>query len=301
MTAAARPLYSRVPSLACVVVGGDDAEDFLRRQLTQNPPADETRFARVAWSDAKGRVRALFDVARLDGGFLLVAERDGLENVLAKLRMFVLRSRVELSLDESLAVAGIVGDSAADLESIGIDVGAETGDARRTDALLALRAGPALVRLIGPVAALDAVGSSLEPASPESIDLAEVRLGLPRVAALPERYVPQMLNLDRLDAISFTKGCYPGQEVITRLHHRGEVKRRVCRYVSPITDAPAPDTPLLDERGETIGEVVRGARAGDGRVELLAVVRLDAADGPVLVGTVDGPRLERAPLPGEPA
>lgn len=302
MTPAVRPLYSRVPSLAVVAVRGADAEDFLRRQLAQNPPADETRFARAAWSDAKGRVRAVFDIARAGDGFVLVAERDGLESVLAKLRLYVLRSRIELSVDESLAVAAIAGETAADLESAGIDIGAEPGDARRTGSVLALRVGPSLVRLVGSVTALDEIGSKLEPASPEGIDLAEIRLGLPRVHALPERYVPQMLNLDRLDAVSFTKGCYPGQEVITRLHHRGEVKRRVCRYVGRITaEPPAPDTPLLDERGETIGEVLRAARAADGRIELLAVVRLDAADGPVLVGAVDGPRVERAPLPGEPS
>src|SRR5690606_6084337 len=279
MTTAARSTYSKVPSLACVVVRGADAEDFLRRQLTQEPPADETRFVRAAWSDAKGRVRAIFEVVRRADGLLLVAERDGLENMLAKLRLFVLRSRVELSIDESLEVAAIVGETAADLERAGIDIGAEPGDARRTGSVLALRVGPSLVRVVGPAAALDVLGTALAPTSPDSVDVAEIRLGLPRVAALPERYVPQMLNLDRLGAVSFTTGCYPGQEVIARLYHLGEVKRRVCRYVGPIDAPPAPDTPLVDERGGTIGEVVRAARGADGRVELLAVVRLDAADG----------------------
>lgn len=298
MTPAARTLYARVPSLACVAVSGDDAADFLRRQLTQNPPADESRFARAAWSDAKGRVRALFDVARSADRFLLVAERDGLESVLAKLRLFVLRSRVELAIDERLAVGALVGD--AGFDAIGIDVGAEIGDARRAGELLTLRTGPTLVRLIGPVAALDAFGAAFEPASPEAIDLAEIRLGLSRVAPLPERYIPQMLNLDRLDGVSFTKGCYPGQEVIARAHHLGSVKRRICRYVGADAGrAPEPDTPLVDEQGETIGEVVRSARDPEGGVELLAVVRVDAADGPLFLGAVGGARVERAPLPYE--
>src|SRR5690606_31497150 len=104
MTPAARPREARAPAPAWVAGSRDDAAAVPRRQRTRNPPADESRFARAAWSDAKGRVRALFDVARSADRFLLVAERDGLESVLAKLRLFVLRSRVELAIDERLAV-----------------------------------------------------------------------------------------------------------------------------------------------------------------------------------------------------
>ncbi len=63
--------------------------------------------------------------------------------------------------------------------------------------------------------------------------LADIAAGLPQVyAATSEHFVAQMLNLDCIDAVSFTKGCYTGQEVVARAHYRGRVKRRMQRFVT---------------------------------------------------------------------
>lgn len=291
--------YSRTAALTCVIARGDDAADFLRRQLTEDPPDAADRFATAAWNDAKGRVRALFDVVRDDGGnFLLIAERDGLEDVLAKLRMFVLRSRVELTAADDIAVASIIGATEGGLDELGVALGASPGSAVYADGVAWMRLGPQLVRVVGPEEQLNRIGQALSPTTPERIDLEEIRLGLPRVAAVAERYVPQMLNLDRLGAVSFTKGCYPGQEVVARLHHLGSVKRRLCRFVGGDAAAslPVPGTPLVDNGGREVGQVVRAAPA-DQEIELLAVAQLDAADGPLFLNAPGGAPLVRAPLP----
>src|SRR5690606_30994515 len=103
-------------------------------------------------------------------------------------------------------------------------------------------------------------------------ELAAVRAGLPAIGArLAGEYVAQMLNLDVLGAISFTKGCYPGQEIVARAHHLGAVKRRMRRYAAAGAPVPAPGDPIVDAAGAHRGEVIRASRA-DGGVELLAVV-----------------------------
>jgi tRNA-modifying protein YgfZ len=297
------PMYCRVPALACVVVRGADAEDFLRRQLTQNPPGSgERRFVLAAWNDAKGRVRALFLVARLGDELLLVAERDGVDAVLAKLRMFVLRSAVELVETDGLEVAAVLGDAAPFVATRGIGALAERCAARDTEGLLWLRLGPQLLRVIGAPGDLDRLGQSLEPAPADRVELAEIRLGLPRLgSALAEQYVPQMLNLDRLGAVAFDKGCYPGQEVVARLHHLGSVKRRLQRFIGSdlAAAAPPPGTPLVDARGAAVGEVLRAARS-DGELELLAVAQLDAASHTLFLGAEGGPPLRTTPLPYDP-
>src|SRR5690606_24255140 len=104
-------LYCQVPWLCCVRVRGADAYDFLQRQLTNNPPATSDRFVLAAWNDAKGRVRSLFRVVRGGDGPLLVAERDGIDAVLAKLRIFVLRSDVAFEKSDDLEVGAVLGDS----------------------------------------------------------------------------------------------------------------------------------------------------------------------------------------------
>jgi folate-binding Fe-S cluster repair protein YgfZ len=101
-----------------------------------------------------------------------------------------------------------------------------------------------------------------------------------------------MLNLDLLDAVSFDKGCYPGQEVIARVHHRGSVKRRMRRYACAVQPPQAAST-VVGAGGAEVGEVVRAAPARDG-VELLAVVERAAAAHELLVS---GERLRELPLP----
>lgn len=301
ITSSAR--YCLLPSAAVIRVTGPDAADFLRRQLTQNPPpAGGTRFALAAWSDPRGRVRALFRVLRAgDDQLLLIGERETAERVLSKLGLFVLRARIELALDGGRAAAALIGrDVGAWLASHAVPLGAAAGDAARSGALTWLRIGPELVQGVGPSAALEQLGAGLAKASPDEVELAEIRLGLPRVgAAAMERYLPQMLNLERLDAVSFDKGCYPGQEVVARLRYRGAVKRRMRRFVAERAPAPpAPGDGIARADGELVGEVIRAAGAG-GALELLAVVTEDASGSTLTLAADPAVRLEPAPLPYE--
>jgi len=126
---------------------------------------------------------------------------------------------------------------------------------------------------------------------------AQVAAGIPTIASAgSEAFVPQMVNLDLLGGISFSKGCYVGQEVVARTQNLGRIKRRMFRYAlrgaGPVTDGE----PLLADDGSKLGTVVNGVAAGD-RWELLAVVALGKQDQEL--HTADGGELERLPLPYE--
>jgi folate-binding protein YgfZ len=164
-------------------------------------------------------------------------------------------------------------------------------------ALRFIRIGGRLWQALGSSAELDAFEPDLPRVQEDEAALAEIRLGLPAIGApLFERFVPQMVNLDLLDALSFDKGCFPGQEVIARVHHRGSAKRRMRRYACSAATPPAPATAVLGGDGTAVGEVVRAARAGDADdgVELLAVVEHAAAGGTLVV---NGDALRELPLP----
>ena len=106
---------------------------------------------------------------------------------------------------------------------------------------------------------------------------ARIAVGLPQVyAATTELFVAQMLNLDVIGAISFTKGCYTGQEVIARAHYRGRIKRRMQRFLSaaPCALTAGENHRLQDGRNAQIVDAVQRA---DGRVEFLAVTTFSAA------------------------
>ena len=84
-------------------------------------------------------------------------------------------------------------------------------------------------------------------------------------------WIPQMLNLDLVGAVSFTKGCYPGQEIVARTHHLGRARRRMARYHVISGPLPPCGQPLF-VGSEKVAEVVTTA-PGD-PPELLAVVDL---------------------------
>ena len=114
-----------------------------------------------------------------------------------------------------------------------------------------------------------------------------IQKGYPFVGAQQsEQFTPHMLNLDLLDAISFDKGCYPGQEIVARTHYKGATKRRALRFSCDGT-VNVGDKVSLD--GRDIGEVLNVAGNN-----LLAVVPTDKADGPLTVNNV---RLLRSDLP----
>ena len=105
-------------------------------------------------------------------------------------------------------------------------------------------------------------------------------------------------SLEQLGAVNFTKGCYPGQEIVARSQYRGEVKRRLFRWHVE-GEAPAPGQPIYSAEGpgQAVGVVVNAASAPTGGHDILAVVRIDQAEaGGLRLGKADGPALERLPL-----
>jgi len=114
-----------------------------------------------------------------------------------------------------------------------------------------------------------------------------------------DAFLPQNLDLERLSGLSFSKGCYPGQEVVARTQHLGEIKRRLVRARAAGSEVPAPATPLraIDAGSERDGgKVVRAAPGPDGTIELLAVIPVaELASGARLaLGDAAGPTVTPA-------
>ena len=103
-----------------------------------------------------------------------------------------------------------------------------------------------------------------------------------------------MVNLDLLGGISFTKGCYTGQEIVARMKYLGRVKRRMLRF-SAAGLPPVPGAPLHAERG-TVGQIVSAAPTESGS-EFLAVVSLDDLPGPFFLDEASSRQAHRLKLP----
>ncbi|MGI9262883.1 MAG: YgfZ/GcvT domain-containing protein [Woeseiaceae bacterium] len=110
--------------------------------------------------------------------------------------------------------------------------------------------------------------------------VALIQAGIPHIdSSNTESFTPHMLNLDKLDAISFTKGCYTGQEIVARTEHRGKSKRRMMRYLAHEAGIAVGAT--VEDGDRKVGEVVNVA----GR-ELLAVTPVERHQQDLRVGTI---------------
>jgi hypothetical protein len=286
--------YCALSDTVCIEARGSDAGAFLHGQLSGAVAELEPSTAPLAaWLDARGRVRALVRVHRLRERWLLVTPRDGAEALVKKLRMFVLRAAVTLDVAADVAVGAVLGGDAAALAALGVP--ADAGIHRTIVAPDGCRwtlVGPGYWQVVGPPASTRSLAAALATAPPESAALAAIRLGIPPIgAAQSERFVAQMLNLDLLGAVSFDKGCYPGQEIVARVHNLGGVKRRTRRYAAAVPPLAAGTAVQSGERA--VGEVLASAPTEAG-CELLALVDNEAADDALTSG---GAPLEEQPLP----
>ena len=140
-----------------------------------------------------------------------------------------------------------------------------------------------------------------EVTEPQHWDWLDIRAGIPVVGpATQEAFVPQMANLDLIGGVSFTKGCYPGQEIVARMHYRGTLKQRM--YLANVggTQLPQPGDKLFSpEFGEqACGTIVNGAPSPEGGQDVLAVIQIASAEkGAVHWKSPNGPALKFMQLP----
>lgn len=256
--------FHALPGLGAIRFNGPDAAAFLQGQLTADlRPLEPGRSTLAAWCSPQGRAIALMHVAPTADGFVAVLPRELCGPVAARLSRFVMRSRLAVEdVSAALDVAGVSGREARSFEPC--------------DGVTMLHLTVERDLLLGSRERLREVLDGVPQARDGAWDLSCVQLGEPEVyAATSESWVPQMLNLDLLGAVSFRKGCYPGQEIVARTQHLGRIKRRLFRYQVTGATLPEPGAALL-LGGDKVAEVVRTAACA-GRRELLAVVNLDAA------------------------
>jgi tRNA-modifying protein YgfZ len=156
-------------------------------------------------------------------------------------------------------------------------------------------------------AALAALAAQIPAAAPvlqPEVRARAIAAGLPQVYATTSgACVAQMLNLDCVAGISFTKGCYTGQEIIARAHYRGRIKRRMQRFEAAAAIALAPGQAVTLSDGRT-AQIVDAVERADGRTEFLAVTALHTVSeiGSAPGGSAESPataplRLDCRPLP----
>ena len=290
------PLLSR----GLIAAEDPDAGEFLQGQLTNDIGlVSSTQAQSTAYCTAKGRVLTTLLLVKRDAAFFLVLPGELAESVRKRLQMYVLRSRVRLSdASAQKVLLGLAGASAPTLlrQGLGLTLSSPYQTAEQ-DGIVAVALPGARVLLMVDAERAPAVWDRLAQdcaAAPEAVwDGYTIAAGVPVLTATTtDRFIPQMLNLELLGAVSFRKGCYTGQEIVARTEHLGQVKRRLFRFLS--AQALLPGDAILSAVGEA-GTVISCAPSPSGGFDLLAVVATDAAGGLLLAA--DGAPLKALRLP----
>lgn len=286
---------------------GEDAASFLHNLFSNDVQhLGRERAERCGFCSPKGRLLADFLIWREGQDYLLQLSSDIQPGMLKKLGMYVLRSKVKLSdANSDIVLLGIAGTgAAAALKALGAGIPSSQYDVLRFDAGTAIRLDEHRIQLAvhanAAVPVWNKLASLARPVGTPAWRWLEIAAGVPHItSATQEEFVPQMANLELIGGVSFTKGCYPGQEIVARTKYLGKVKRRTYR-ASVQSDCQQPGTDLFspDLADQSCGKVIEAAPSPSGGCELLASMLMSSAEaGDVRVGSADGPRLSFLALP----
>lgn len=246
------PLLCRLGDRGLIAVTGPDAEPFLGRLLTQSPSAATAGHAAYgALLTPQGKIISDFLIARLDDGFLLDGPASATADIVRRLTMFKLRAAV--------TIADVTGERAALAAWDGNEPPADGGpwfvDSRAPG--LGYRAWPRLDTL------------PAMTADDAAYDRHRIALAVPAIgrdAALGDGF-PADIAMDSLAGVDFAKGCYVGQEVVSRMRYRGTARRR------PV--AVTGEAPLRAGADILAGTRAVGAIGSVADRRGIAIVRLD--------------------------
>ncbi len=281
--------YAVLERRGVVAVSGEDRAGFLQGLVSNDVTAvTDRRAAYSLFLTPQGKFLHDFVLIESGGALLLDPETERRADLLKRLKMYKLRSKIALEdRAESLRVVVAFGTGALAALGLPEEAGAArpfAGGVAITDPRL-----PALgARLILPVDGFDDALAALAAAglarrTVADYDRLRVTLGVPDGSAdmIPEKAIPLENRLDALNAVSWTKGCYMGQELTARTKYRALIKKKLF----PVTlDGPLPDpgTPVTMGDKE-VGELRSGV---DGRaLALLRLADLEEATAPLTVGT----------------
>ena len=289
---------------------GADAVDFLQGQLSSDvrslPPG---RGQYWTYNSPKGRTLANGVLWRSPAGdaVTMLLAADLAEAIRKRLAMFVLRAKTTIDdAQRASTLIGIAGEGTADAarEAFGVslDPSCAVGFGSGAQAFML---PDRRVAVVAPQAEAPMLQAALVRHAPwvgnREWRWFGIAAGVPWISAVTsDLFIPQALNFDLLGGVSFTKGCYPGQEIVARMQNLGRLKERLFAFHAQALDA-AVATRLYSASFDTsqpCGTVVDAAPDARGGISLLAVVQISAADAADLaLGAPDGPLLVRRALP----
>lgn len=295
---------------ALVSVYGADSTSYLQGQLTLDVAGlDAAHHSLAAHCDAKGKMWSNLRLFHRGEGYAYLVRRELRDTQLPELKKYAVFSKVTLTADDDAVLLGVAGFQARAALANLFDTlpDSETPVVQQGETTLLWFAHPAERFLMV---------TSLEQAEVLKQKLADdaqlndstqwlaldIEAGIPVIDAVTSaQLIPQATNLQALDAISFKKGCYTGQEMVARAKYRGANKRALYWLSGQASHIPAAGDSLelqMGERWRRTGTVLSAVQLDDGECWVQVVMNNDLEPDSVLrVEGDEGGKLTIQPLP----
>jgi len=311
--------YSNNSTILCdlshytlIKVTGADANRFLQGQLSNDiNNVNETQSQMSSYCTPKGRALALFRVFQFDDAYCLSLPTEIAEKTINRLKMFIMRSDVTMEdVTDDYFHFGIAGEHAS--ANLNTDLNIETlptipDEAVNTSdfSLQKLAGSPDRFEIFGhfdtAVTIWKKLSTNCQPVGQSAWNLQRINAGIPEILTeTTDGFVPQMLNLQLINAVNFQKGCYPGQEIVARTKYLGKLKKRL--YLAEITteNTITIGTDLYEsgDNQQSVGKVVSAEPSSTSTYRLLLVLRISASENqPIFLSNKSGPTLTLLDLP----
>ncbi|ARN76438.1 hypothetical protein BST96_15235 [Oceanicoccus sagamiensis] len=291
-----------------LAITGPDTAKFLQGQTTCDvTKVDDQLSCAGAYTTPKGRIVSSFQLARTDAeSYLLRMRADIVDSTQAVFAKYIVFSKAEQeNVSDTYIALGLYGEQAKAAVSAAFQrCPSQAGESVNQQGNLAIQIDQdgklyeCWVKAADIASFWPLLSEKLIPQSSQHWELQLIQRGLGEVSAnTVDSFIPQMLNYQLTGAVSFTKGCYTGQEVVARMEYKGKLKRPMYRIKVAAIELEA-GTDLYSTEGEqSIGNIVNSVTIDDQHSEALAVITSKAVDqGTVVVGT-DKATIEVLSLP----
>lgn len=278
-----------------LTVSGKDAQTFLQGQLTNDIRQVKPEQAQLTgWCNPKGRLLATFYLFQRQDHYHILVPASSKDLLLKRLRMYVLRAKVQIEDDsEQLLRIGVNGEAMETLLTNLLDFTPPTvlhrSETQNNLTLIRIHGIQPRYLIIGDNQSMQPLWEKLaaqdvKPIGQDAWQLLDILSGLVMITStLAEEFVPQMINFQVLEGISFTKGCYTGQEVVARTQYLGNLKRRLylihisCDDVVPQTG----DELAITTETQPIGKIISVQPHPEGGYIALAVLQIAHENNPI--------------------
>ena len=222
--------------LRILTISGEDAGELLQGQMTQDVrKLEDGKIHITSFCNVQGRVIASAFIQERNEQYDLILSSEIIDDLENHLKRYVLRSKVIIEQSDEKTFGAYKSD-----------INEDSKECR------SLKNDPKRVLTL----------SSQVPESIDNFITSEewIRCDIENSIAIiykesTEKFIPQMLNLDILDAVSFSKGCYTGQEVVARVQHRGKIKQRMFKFKTENEDLISHGSEIHHE-SKKVGTVV---------------------------------------------